>query len=437
MSLEQQLKQSAEAWLAEEVLPADKANLLVNLVRQQAGMNRNRFATRRLKLALGGVATAAAVFGGVLFGPVIVGMASGTPWVGPYIARMAKYDQGAYWADQKGYVVPVGKSVTANGYTFGVESIVADAARTEIYWVVEGPELQESSVSPTIETTFNLSHPNGGSSARWEIVDGKLTGSTTLPPLPTPTARVSFSLREIAGHKGDWSITFMASRAELDKLTRTIAVGQPLKTEGADLMVRQVILAPTETTVELEGTTAPGFTIRKLELLADGVPVPEHGAEYSIATQQDSKFSARWRFDRVDGEPASLTVRIADAIVWKEGGPSIELTPGNRTTYGDYWFEPVSVSAANGETTVRLRVPFTPEQNLTDWVLVGSEERRLAATDYAEYMPQGSIAPHPSGEGWQMELTFPGEMPDALRLEARLQAQMLSAPLEVQIPVRK
>lgn len=319
MSLQQQLKSAAEPWLAAQTLAPERAEQLAVLVKRRA---RRRWLPR-----LGGVAAVAMLACMGVFWPVVVSLASGVPLVGPYIASRARFDQGAYWADQKGYVVPVGKAASGQGYTFRVESVMSDAARTVVYYTVEGPNLKAPMHPPELESTFNMMmHPDQGWSGGNEVVDGRIVGHLDMQALPLPTTLVRVSMQSIAGVRGNWSVSFLASRIALDQLARAVNVGQRWQGDGYDLTVRRVLLAPTETVVELDGSAAAGFEIRGAELSANGKVVPGGPAFITIPTHGVQPVKYTFRFDRLEGQPDLLTLRLTDVVRWR--GPDVTTHPG-------------------------------------------------------------------------------------------------------------
>lgn len=435
MSLEQHLKAAAEPWLDREKMDPARAAALENLVRRRA----RRAGTRWFGLGVSAAAVAAAA----IFWPVLVSVASGTPVVGPYIARMAKYDQGAYWAEQKGYVVPVGKSDSDNGYTFRVESIVADSARTVVYYTIEGPNL-EGSRFPRMHVDFNLSRSRGGSGGRHEVVDGRMVGELHLLPLPTPVSAVRISVREIAGVAGNWTVSFMASRTELDHLARRVPVSHRWQGDGYDLQVTNLLIAPTQTIIEMEGTLAPDLEVRGAELVADGRTVQWHGAQTSGSRppghgisppgQGDRAVQYRWAFDRVDsGDAAALLFRLTDVVRWQDGGPVLPLEPGARAEDGDLWFAFESVTPREGGTVVSVRIPWgdtTWRKNVdyADWVVIDADGTAHPAPSFGAW---------PAGDGTaRMEIQVRAKLEDPVRLEARKRAVPVPDSFELHIPLQ-
>lgn len=433
MSLEQKLCATAEPWLEEEKLPPVRAEALAALVRR-------RSRARWLRRAVATAATGAAAVAAAVFWPVMVSVASGTPWVGPYVARLAQTDQGAYWAEQKGYVVPVGRSATGQGYTLRVESVLADAARTEVYYTVEGPGLAAMTHRPRIEPEFNLRRPGSGWSGRSDLTDGRWVGSLTLPPLPLPVTQVTLRMTSVAGVQGNWPVSFLASRRELDAHTRSLAVGRRWQGEGYDLTVQRVLLAPTETVVEVAGAAGAdgeGFAVRAAALAADGRDVPAHGAQFNWTDTGSIPVRYRYAFDRVDEQAATAVFRLTDVVRWRKGGPAIDLArSGIRVTYGQVWFELDSVQRGEGQAQVHLRVPrdgpktWRAAADFRDWVLVdaaGTVHRQLGV----------AVSPDPQDPATsRLTVTFPGVAAAPLRLEAGKHAEPVPGPFTVEIPLR-
>jgi hypothetical protein len=368
----------------------------------------------------------------------VISVASGAPLVGPFISRVANKDQGAFWAESKGFVVPVDNAVTNHGYTFRVESVVADASRTIIYFTVDGPDLTIASAPLEIAATYNrFAAPRDGyGSMRWEVLNGRMVGQVNLAPLPHPTTVVGITASNIAGVEGEWSVSFMASRTKLDELTRTIDIGKRLQGDGYDLIVHRILLAPTETRVEMSGTAAESFDLRGIELLADGQLVNSHGGAWgghatTTATEaHPMKFDLP--FERVDGEPKTLTLRLIGVKNWISGGPAIDVTaPGSTVHYDGVTFILESVSAAEGERSVALAIPGGDAaqtrawSDFADWVLVdanGSEYPVKAGRSASDSTP--------------MLFTFQGVVNSPLRLKARRHTVAATGNVEISIPLR-
>lgn len=500
MTLEQRLRRSAEGWLAEAVLSPDRSAQLERLVRQRAGRRqRNRW----VRVA----AVAATVASVGFFWPVMVSVASDIPGLGEIIARWAGVDRGIEWAAENGYVIPVGKSATDKGYTFRVESVTADAARTEIHYVIEGPGLTPTMLPPRIDCTFNNLLGAGESANSFVLEDGRLLGHATLPPLPHPIALVGLTVPEIAGVQGNWTVSFLASRTELDKLTRTVDVPQALRTGDAhtttppppasssseqtqaetapaphstqpapssdppeegdytlpdipltptgepplltdrtipvestwkgdnfSIVVKRLLLAPTETVVELN-TIAPGvFSIRGYELVANGKPVP-----FKRGNQRFDGYST-FVFDRLDGDPAEVTFRVKRLFIRQQGGPVIDLgRPGVRSTYDNFWFEPEPLRIENGESILAIRygtLDFSPPPPINDpetfslWRLMDAEGDLVPAytTGYAEVDPDSTTK--------ILEFHIPGEIQGLSVLKAMYHAVPVPGEFEVTIPLK-
>lgn len=429
INLEQRLRETAEAWLDEECLSPQQAAELEEVIRR-AG-RRRRFAR------VGSTAAAAMILIAAVNWPVVVSFASEAPLVGPFINRMANRDRGALWAEEKGLVVPVNASATSKGYTFQVESVAADASRTIVYFTIDGPDLTMSSAPMEIRATYNRSPAtrDGYGSMRWEIVEGRMVGQVNLPPLPHPTALVGIKALGINGLQGDWNVSFMASRAELDRLTRTIEVDKHLEGDGYDLVLHRITLAPTETWVEMSGMVASYFELRRIELLADGVPVRSHGGSWGGQSRntnaQVHPMKFMLPFERVDGEPKSLTLRLVGVKRWLDGGPVIDLTnPGSQAVYEGNTFTLDSVSVSEGFTKISLQIPGDDSArdrawgDFADWVLVDAagEEHKIK---------KGSSATAST----PMEFSFEGVATSPVRLEARRHTAPASGSKEIAIPL--
>ncbi|MFZ5826886.1 MAG: DUF4179 domain-containing protein, partial [Bacillota bacterium] len=292
MNLEQKLAAAAEPWLAQEEESPARIAALEAMVRRRSRRSRNRWV---------GIATAvAAALCLALFWPTVVSVASGLPVIGPYIARMAQYDQGAYWAERQGYLIPVTASDSSRGYILRVEGVVADPARTIIYYTVEGPDLAGKR-SPSFKITFNGNARPGSWSGRHEVVDGKMVGELHTDPLPTPVSQVGLRATEIAGVSGSWSVSFQVSRTELDPLAKTYPVDVRWQGEGYDLRVTSLLIAPTQTVVELEGSVAADLDLRGAELTVGDQVVRAMGASSRGESTPGGglKSHYRYRFDRV------------------------------------------------------------------------------------------------------------------------------------------
>ncbi|HYF93969.1 MAG TPA: DUF4179 domain-containing protein [Symbiobacteriaceae bacterium] len=495
MNLEQKLSNSAEPWLAEEVLSPAQSAALATLVRR-------KFRTRRLVRGVRAAVIAAALVSVVMCWPVLVSLASDSPMIGPLIVRWGGLDRGAYWAAQNGYVVPIGKVATDQGYSFQVESVLADAARTVVYYVVDGPNLTGD--LPIIDATYNLRSPSGASGSEGTLIDGRLYGTETLPPLPHPVSLVNLTVGEIAGVKGTWKVSFMASRAELDAMTRSFRIQEPPEPLPADatehklpnpaatvevpkqpsaaaepeppvsvpaveasdqplsepvvallpdtgqseqsvdltkkvyvddiwrercgLTITRIVLTPTETVVEMVGPAAGHCDIRKSELEADGQLLTATGSSWSLGLY-------KIRFDRLEGDPAQVTLRLTTVVKWEEGGPVIDLSqPGVRTTYGELWFELESITHEDGNTVIHLNTG--PEGTDSEaffafrrWVVTDTDGNLHSVTrGHAQWVGTPAV--------WHEERTIDGDVPSLLTIQSQLHAVPVPGPFEVTIPLK-
>jgi hypothetical protein len=429
MHLEEQLRATADVWFSEQMLSSQRAGQLERLIQ---GASRRR---RLARVAVG--AAASGLLAAALNWPAVISVASEAPLVGPFITRMADHDRGASWADSKGFVVPVDKAVTDRGYTFRIESVAADASRTIVYFTIEGPDLTAASAPTDLLATFNRSPAprDGHGSMRWDVVDGRIVGQVNLAPLPHPTTLVGLSAADIGGVTGRWSVSFMASRTALDRLTRTIEVGKHLQGDGYDLTVHRILLAPTETRVEMTGIAAESFDLLGIELLADGLPVPLHGGAWGGHAKTTAGETHPMKFDlpfeRVDGEAKQLTLRLTGVRRWVPGGPVIDLTALHSTVQFDgVSFSLSAVSADEGETTVALMVPGGDEaqtrawRDFADWVLIdaaGTEHPVQAGRSATESLP--------------MTFTVREEVQTPVRLEARRHTEPATGTVELSIPL--
>lgn len=419
MSMEQQLQHTAESWLAEETLSADRAAALEKLVRSRAA--------RRLRFRWGVTAAAAAAAVVLVVGPVVTGLASNLPVVGPYMAKFAFFDRGANWANEQGYVLPVGKQVTADGYTFRVDGVLADAARTEVFWTIEGPDLSERL---HFEASFGLAKEARVQATRSALVDGRLVGSTSLNPLPKERATVTLRLVEVGGVKGKWDVSFEASRAALDNLTRTLPVGQEIKGDGYALTVKELLLAPSETVVRVGGTGDRPLEILSAQLLADGVRVQEHADQSGWRGLPDGSGSGSWDlvFDRVEGEPIQLTLRLEQLGRVEPGGPSFDLTRPDAAAEADgIRMQVQSVETGGGHTKVTLAVSGGTHlhRRFYDWVLTGAG---------------GKTYEHPSvsvpADNRSMVITFKGEAASPAKLAAGRTVRTIARDVQVTLPTK-
>ena len=430
MTLEHKLQAAAEPWLAEEELTAGQEAALERLVRRRRKRSWGRWAS-----AATVAASMAATF---FFWPVLVSIASGAPLVGPFIAKWAQHDEGAHWAHEKGFVVPVNKSATDKGYTFRVESIMADAARTIIYYTVEGPDLNSSMRSPTLWTNFNLitrAGANGGS-GRHDVVDGKLVGAVELwEPLPYPTTLLTVKATQVGDVEGDWSVSFMASRTELDRYAQVVPMDERWQGAGYNFQVGPMLIAPTQTVVEIRGYTDDAVQIREMELVADGEAVQGHGGSYIGPNVGDrSPAHYRWTFDRVHDGTESLILRVTDAVRWQKGGPKVPLSPGTRSEYGGVWYEFEAVEVGANGTGVTIRVPWSDETwklhgHQRQWVLVDTDGNRHEVSGH-------SITPDHDSKTGIFRVAAAGSFTPAW-LEAEIHAVPVTDTLEIAIPLQK
>ncbi|HLO03982.1 MAG TPA: DUF4179 domain-containing protein [Symbiobacteriaceae bacterium] len=419
MNLEQQLKMTGEEWLGQEALSSAASARLTGAIRQRA--------RRRGLQRWGAVAAGLLLVGtGGFYGPIVTSVASDLPWVGPYIQQMVGHDDGVVWAEGQGYVVPVGKSVTRDGYTFTVESILADGVRTEVFWSIAGPDLHKSKM-PTY--TFNLQKGTEGWSGSLNSVDGKLIGKLSLPPLPHSVSLVGLHVDEIAGIKGDWSVSFTASRKALDPLTKVVAVNQSLKGDGYDLTVTKVTLGATGTVVELEGETAPGFEIRDAELVGGS---RAHGsAGHSETNGAKTREYYRFEFDRLDPLPETLTLRLGRVTQLQKGGPVLPLQPGAQTEWRGTTFTYDSLQVVDGVTEVQLLVDSGAEPknlilDLPTWAI------KTQSGAVVESRGVGGNGGKPA----RVTIRFDGSITDGVELQAVRHAEALPGPFDVTIPLQ-
>lgn len=431
MTLEQQLSAGAEPWLAAEELASDRVAHLEALVKR-----RSRW--RRLLRMSAATGAAAVITGVVMLRSVVVSLASSAPLVGPFITRWAQHDQGAYWAEQKGFVVPVGKSATDQGYTFRVENVVADSARTLIYYTIDGPDLSHSTFLRRLDVTFNYrdAFEDWGWGGNDEVVDGRIVGSIELAPLSHPVTQVGIQIEQIGEVKGDWQVSFMASRETLDRMTRAVPIEKQWKGEGYDLTARGLVQAPTAVAVEIGGTAGMDFEIRQAELVVDGHTVEAQSGASNGQMAQGGVPTVNYRFlfDRLAGEPESVLFRLADVIQWQDGGPAIDLRwPGQRVEYGAVWYELSSVELKGDRTDVVMQIPpeypWLAHIDFRDWVLTDSAGKEYTAG------PQ-TVKPPGSNPTAEMRVSFPAAVQGAVRLEARQHAEPVPGPFEVTIPMK-
>ncbi len=425
MSIEQRLSANAEAWLEQEVASSERMDNLEALVRQRSRLSRKRW--------VGVAAAVAAAVTITLMGPTLVSVAADLPWIGPYIARMAAHDEGAHWAEQRGYLAPVIASASDNGYTLRVEGVLADPARTIIYYSVEGPELKDPMMPPTTEVGFDpersLAH-----SGRHEVVDGKLIGEITTAPLPGPTGTVYLRGREINGVTGNWSLSFDVSRTDLSGLAREYPVDQHWQGEGYDLRITRLLIAPTQTTVEVEGFVSSGIDLRQAELVVDGQALTAMGTSTGGASTNEGrkKVTYRYSFDRIDaGTASTATFRLTAPVQWQESDLVVDLKPGARVERHDRWFQFSAVGEAEGGTQITLQTGWQPGMSLQDfsgWTVIGArgvEERVIGA------------GLEPNGDGTAtLTLQTGRPVPDPARLEAGSEAVVIPGSFEATISLK-
>lgn len=422
MNLEQQLKMTSEDWLGQESLNPAASEGLHKAIRQRA---------RRRGLQRWGAAAAGLLLVGTggLYGPLVTSVASDLPWVGTYIQQMVGHDDGVVWAEGQGYVVPVGKSVTKDGYTVTVDSILADGVRTEVFWSVAGPNLDQLSRIPDLRYSFNLLPGTQGWSGSHDIVDGRLIGKLSLPPLPHPVTVLGLKVEEIGGIKGDWSVSFTASRRALDSLTKVVEVNQGFKGEGYDLRVTKVILGATGTIVEMEGESKAGFEIDEVELVGGA---RGHGGSSHSDTDREGrqKSSYRFEFDRLDPVPESLTLRLGRVTQLTEGGPSLLMQPGAKAEWRGTTFTFDSVKAEDGMTEVQLMVETTDSKGLIRdfpaWAI------KSGSGAVVESRGGGSNGASPA----LMTIRFDGDLTDGVELQAVRFAEAVPGSFELTIPLQ-
>lgn len=447
MNLEQQLKQAAEPWLAEENLSQEQADTLAALVGArsleraddatvaQAGarsreraddapvgaQSRQGRPRPRFWWAPRAAAAAAAVL--LVTVPVVTGMASSLPIIGPFVSRFAFFDKGTEWALQQRYIAPVGEQSTDQGYTLRVEGVMADAARTKVFWTIEGPNL-----TPGTQVEF---HSTVGSQSTWNttivdetLVDGRLVGSTTMGALPGTKAYVTLRLAEVAGVKGNWSVSFEASRAALDALARRVETRQQVQGDGWALTVDEVLFAPTETVVKVKTTGTAELEVLSARLLADGAKVPLH----VVDGVQEEDGQSNLRFDRLE-QPANLTLQIDELVRVEQGGPVLDLTqPGATVEAEGSILKLRSIASENGKTTVTLDVTGSDPyliHRVRYWRLVGPAGTWL--NEASREVPK---------DGREMVLTFEGEMQSPVKLEARQTLKTVARDLTVTLPTK-
>ena len=430
MNLEQQLKQAAEPWLAEERLSQEQADQLAALVgarsREQADEAqtapvdfRSRQARPRFWWGPRAAAAAAAVL--LVTVPVVTGMASSLPIIGPFVSRFAFFDKGTEWALNQSYIAPVGEQSTDQGYTLRVEGVMADAARTKVFWTIEGPNL-------TADTQLEIDLAVG-SRGTWNttmvdktVVDGRLVGSTTMGALPATKANVTLRLAEVAGVKGNWSVSFDASRAALDALARRVETRQQVTGDGWALTVDEVLFAPTETVVKVKTTGTAELEVLSARLLADGAKVPLH----VLDGVQEENGRSELRFDRLE-VPAHLTLQIDELVRVEQGGPVLDLTqPGATAEAEGSILKLRSIASESGKTTVTLDVTGSDPyliHRVRYWRLVGPAGTWL--NEESREVPK---------DGGEMVLTFEGEMTSPVKLEARQTLKTVARDLTVTLP---
>lgn len=426
MNLEENLRHSAEAWLeAEPSTPTDEADL----ARMVRGLRQER--QRRRAIKLGGAVASALL--AVLFWPVMLSLASGLPVIGPFLAEVRAHDQGARWADEHGYVIPVGKESTHGEYTLRVDSYFADSARTTIFYTIFGPDLAERGPvrwSPA----FNLIHP-GSFSGGGQLEDGYVVGKLDLPALPLPLTHVSLAVEGIGQVQGRWRVSFLASRLALDQFSRVLVIDQEIATGDVAWTVHQVTLAPTRTLVELQGRHGADLSIRGAELEADGRLVQMSRVQSQTTERTGGSgpvTTVRLHGDPLAGDPEELILRLTDVVRWVEGGPSLPLAPGASAQVGKVQVQFESVQRAPGTTLVTVRLtgddPHSKVAPLTfrGWELIAETGEQVRE---AGEVLQGTEA------GELLTITFPGEFEGKLHLRPAHHAEPIPGPIEISIPL--
>ncbi|GEM_PF-6827417 len=333
MGFERALRDTREAWLAEEVLPVERSAQLEVLVRRRGRQV-------RLKRSALAAAAVAAVVSGVAFGPALAGFAAGLPGVGPFVERVLRLtiSKGTpYWVSGGpviGLATPGQRTDYGSDLWFDYHGSTVDDGRTVVTVGIHGSERAVQRVQEDF--------------AEWVIVD-------------------------TAGQNHQANVRVDADRAVLTAWA--LEVEEPLR-------------------------------------LKAGV--------HSVVANRDQILELRF--------PAGVVLRR-----FRDGGPVVDMrAQGQRSTWGDLWFEYNGRSLRDDYTVFSLHIPADARtaqrivQDFDDWVVLGEDGRVYPATVTVDGAQPGRMTVRVDGD----------VVPVRLRARRYLVA-LVPPPTDVGQPVRK
>lgn len=239
------------------------------LVKERAGKGVVPLPKRRSRWRgwLGATAAAAALVlaAGATF-PAWAGAAAGWPIVGPVVTEIIMKDAGMQWAYDNGLIRGTLAQAQVGNATFRILGVMADSRRTTVIYQVQGLPAKPADDGKPIRA-LGLSRP---AFPQEEVdvfigkVDGKggfsssspgtetplgLVGTVSTLPLESPTAELEVIFR-YAGEEVTLQVT--ASRAETDRFSREVVVGESQEFDGVTVTLESVTYTPAETVVTYE-----------------------------------------------------------------------------------------------------------------------------------------------------------------------------------------
>jgi hypothetical protein len=260
--------------------------------------------------------------------------------------------QGWVWARENGFLQDVSAEATCNGYTLQIDGIMADPGQTTIFWSVRGdhpasPDFLHSTVlfngAPfTTYGDMTADYLAGGTDR------SVVAGSFSCAPLPADRGTIDLTATRIGSVEGDWRVSFAVDRSRATAATAVVDVGYEVPVADGKLTVGRLVLAPTQTTVEVKWVgPAPGDASLFPRLTNDSVALLDVDGKPAAALQQANLgkghlriaqsgreiggglWEVRWMlsFDRVDPDRRNLLLRLGGSVC-APGTTSVPLTEG-------------------------------------------------------------------------------------------------------------
>lgn len=389
-NLDDRIAEAFGEWAADGELSPELARSLRASLRRNTG-------TRRLHAALKWSAIAAPAVALMLvaalaLSPVTAAWAQQLPLVGGLVGRLAGMRSGWTLAEANGFLQDVGAEVTANGYTFRVDSVIADPAETTVFWSITGDHPKAPDFGVGEGVLFNgeqfVTHTETATdylagAAIGDDSGNVVAGTFSCDALPVLSGTLDVTLTKIGDVTGSWHLSFAVDRSRATGLTTTLTSGQQIPCAGGTLRVDRVVLAPTQTVVDVSWTgpsvadgdypCCPRLTFGQVAMLgADGAKVRPRQMSGGPAVETSAGlWQSHWTlsFDRVDPLPETLTIGFGGEVYVAEE-TRVPLREGQAITAADgrsLAVTAITGSAREGGATIEYRAPDQPTLPYEDW----------------------------------------------------------------------